>query len=160
MSNAILVYNPHNQRYYKPDSYRLDPYGLPSSVYPMIVYNGGIFVSLHWDDAAPISKPYPPGTCAKDVNTSTNVLRSGTVMDIPMILLPLHTIWSNLMMIPPNQSQKLTCHLLYLNHLLMPLIPPTFCHVFSNWTTKLLLNMMEGLPYAITQRHLLIQGKR
>ncbi len=24
--NAILVYNPHNQQYYEPNSYRLDPY--------------------------------------------------------------------------------------------------------------------------------------
>jgi hypothetical protein len=63
-SNAILVYNPHNQCYYKykPDSYQLDPYRLPSFVYPTIVYNGGLFVSLHWDDASPISEPYPPGT--------------------------------------------------------------------------------------------------
>jgi hypothetical protein len=61
-SNAILVYNPRNQRYCKPDSYRLDPYWLPYSVYPKIVYNGGLFVSLHWDDYSLITKPYPPGT--------------------------------------------------------------------------------------------------
>jgi hypothetical protein len=29
-SNAILVYNPRNQHYYKPDSYRLAPYCRPS----------------------------------------------------------------------------------------------------------------------------------
>jgi hypothetical protein len=29
-SNAILVYNPRNQCFYKPDSYRLDPFCLPS----------------------------------------------------------------------------------------------------------------------------------
>ena len=45
--NAILVYNPCNQRYYKPDSYKLDPYRVPSSVYLTIQYDGGIFVSLH-----------------------------------------------------------------------------------------------------------------
>jgi len=28
-STAILVYNPCNQKYYKPDSYRIDPYHLP-----------------------------------------------------------------------------------------------------------------------------------
>ncbi len=48
-SNALLIYNPHNQQYYEPDSYRLDSYCLPSSVYPSIVYDGGLFVSLHRD---------------------------------------------------------------------------------------------------------------
>jgi hypothetical protein len=61
-SKALLVYNPCNQRYYKPDSYRLDPYWLLSSIYPTIVYDGRLFVSLHQDDTSPISKPYPPGT--------------------------------------------------------------------------------------------------
>ena len=28
-SNALLVYNPRNKRYYEPDSYKLDPYRLP-----------------------------------------------------------------------------------------------------------------------------------
>jgi hypothetical protein len=83
-SNAILVYNPCNQHYYKPDSYRLDPYRLPSLVYPTIVCNGSLFISLHRDDSSPISKPYPPGTQVKDFNKSTNVVRSDTVMDIPM----------------------------------------------------------------------------
>jgi hypothetical protein len=31
-SNAILVYNPCNQQYYEPDSYKIDTYCLPSSV--------------------------------------------------------------------------------------------------------------------------------
>ncbi len=61
-STAILVYNPCNQKYYKPDSYRIDPYRLPSLVYLNIKYDGGIFVSLHWDEIALISKPFPPGT--------------------------------------------------------------------------------------------------
>jgi hypothetical protein len=46
-SNANLIYNPRNQHYYKPDSYKLNPYRLPSSVYPTIIYDGGLFVSLH-----------------------------------------------------------------------------------------------------------------
>ncbi len=49
-SNAILLYNPCNQRYYEPNSYKLNPYRLPSSVYPTIIYDGGLFVSLHQDD--------------------------------------------------------------------------------------------------------------
>ena len=36
-SNALLVYNPRNKKYYEPDSYRLDPYRLPGSAYPSIV---------------------------------------------------------------------------------------------------------------------------
>jgi hypothetical protein len=61
-SNAIVIYNPRNQRYYEPDSYKFDTYRLPSSVYPTIVYDGGLFVSLHRDYAPSISEPYPPGT--------------------------------------------------------------------------------------------------
>jgi hypothetical protein len=61
-SNALLVYNPRNQQYYKPDSYRLDSYRLHSSVYPSIVYDGGLFVSLHRDGSALTNEPYPPGT--------------------------------------------------------------------------------------------------
>jgi hypothetical protein len=61
-SNAILVYNPHNQQYYEPDSYKVDTYCLPSSVYPTIIYDGGLSVSLHHDNAPSISEPYPPGT--------------------------------------------------------------------------------------------------
>jgi hypothetical protein len=61
-STAVLVYNPCNQKYYEPDSYHLDPYRLPSTVYPTIKYGGGLFVSLHWDEVASISKPFPPGS--------------------------------------------------------------------------------------------------
>jgi hypothetical protein len=78
------VYNPQNQRYCKPDSYRLDSYSLLSTVYPTIVYNGGLFVSLHWDESTPTSKPYPPGTWVVDINLDTNATRSGTVIDIPL----------------------------------------------------------------------------
>jgi hypothetical protein len=83
-SNAILVYNPQNQRYYEPDSYRFDPYCLPSSVYPNIIYDGGLFVSLHWDDSPQISKPYPPGTRVVDFDSTTNTTWSGMVIDILM----------------------------------------------------------------------------
>jgi hypothetical protein len=49
-----------------------------------IVYDGGLFVSLHREDIALISKPYPPGTQVEDVNPHTNTTWSGTVMDTPM----------------------------------------------------------------------------
>jgi hypothetical protein len=83
-SYAILVYNSQNQHYYEPDSYRFDPYHLPSSVYPNIIYNDGLFMSLHWDNSPSISKPYPPGTKVVDFDSTTNTTWSGTVMDIPM----------------------------------------------------------------------------
>jgi hypothetical protein len=83
-SNALLVYNPRNQQYYKPNSYRLDSYHLPSSVYPSIVYDGGLFVSQHHDGSAPINEPYPPGTRVEKTDPDTNITLSGMVMDIPI----------------------------------------------------------------------------
>ena len=82
-SNAILVCNPWNQRYYEPDSYKIDPYCLPSSVYPSIKYDGGLFVSLHRDEIPVISEPYPPGTRVLDTTLSLGRSLAGTVIDIP-----------------------------------------------------------------------------
>ena len=49
------------------------------------MYDGGLFVSLHRGDVAPISEPYPPGTRVTEPSTSNStILRSGTVVDIPM----------------------------------------------------------------------------
>ncbi len=57
-STATLVYSSRNQKYYGPDSYRIDPYCLlPSSVYPTIKYNGRLFASLHRDKVVSTSKP-------------------------------------------------------------------------------------------------------
>ena len=84
-SNAILVYNPRNQFYYKPDSYKIDTYCLPSLVYPTIIYDGSLFVLLHRGDAPAISEPYPPGTRIKEPSSSNNGIHcSGTIVDIPM----------------------------------------------------------------------------
>jgi hypothetical protein len=80
---VILVYNPHNQKYYEPDSYCLDPYHLPFSVYPTIKYNGRLFVSLHWDKVVSISKPFLLGTQMTNVHPTMGKTHSGTVMDIP-----------------------------------------------------------------------------
>jgi hypothetical protein len=84
MSNAILVYNPRNQRYYEPDSYKFDPYCVPSSVYPTIKYDGGLFVSLHCNGNPAISEPYPPGKRVLDINSSLGQTLAGTVMNIPL----------------------------------------------------------------------------
>ncbi|KAL7525865.1 hypothetical protein ACHAWF_001539, partial [Thalassiosira exigua] len=83
-SNVVLVYNPRTKQYYEPDSYRIDPYRLPSSMYPSITYDGGLFCSLLRDDNPQVEEPYPPGTRVEDLDPSTRVLRAGTVMDIPM----------------------------------------------------------------------------
>ncbi len=84
-SNAILVYNPRNQWYYEPDSCKIDTYRLPSSVYPTIIYNGGLFVSLHRGASPSISKPYPPGTRIEEAHSGNDdIPRSGTVVNIPM----------------------------------------------------------------------------
>ncbi len=59
-SNAILIYNPWNQRYYKSDSYKIDPYRVPSSVYPTIKYDGGLFISLHQERQPVHQQTVPP----------------------------------------------------------------------------------------------------
>jgi hypothetical protein len=82
-SNALLVYNPHNKQYYEPDSYRLDPYHLPGLAYPSIIHIGGLFCSLHRDDNPQFKEKYPPGTQVEHIDPVTNMLISGTVMDIP-----------------------------------------------------------------------------
>jgi len=118
-SNAILIHNPRNQRYYEPDSYKIDPYRLPSSVYPTIIYYGGLFVSLHHGDVLIISKPYPPGTRVEEPSLSNDtVLRSGTVMDIPLdpTTSPHYRISSCSTMVPPNPSLLGTCRRSFPNH--------------------------------------------
>ncbi len=82
-SNALLIYNPCNKQYYEPDSYCMDPYHLPCSAYPSIKYDGGLFVSLLCDDNPHFEEKYPPGTRVKCIDTVTNMLLSGTVIDIP-----------------------------------------------------------------------------
>ena len=54
---------------------------------PMIVYDSRLFVSLHRDDASSISEPYPIGTqVVKPSSSNKGILRSVTLMDIPMDL--------------------------------------------------------------------------
>jgi hypothetical protein len=67
------------------DSYKINPYRLPSLVYCTIIYNGSLFVSLHRGDTPSISEPYPPGTQIKGPSSSNdNITWSGTVMDISL----------------------------------------------------------------------------
>jgi hypothetical protein len=83
-SNALLVYNPRTKKYYEPDSYRLDPYRLPSSVYPSLTYDGGLFCSLYRDANPLMEELYPPGTRVERIDPSSHMLLAGTVMDIPL----------------------------------------------------------------------------
>jgi hypothetical protein len=83
-SNALLVYNPRTKRYYEPDSYRFDLYRLPSSVYPSLSYDGGLFCLLYRDDNPSMEELHPPGTRIERLDPSTNMLLAGTVMDIPL----------------------------------------------------------------------------
>jgi len=83
-SNALLVYNPRTKKYYEPDFYRLDPYQLPSSVYPSLTYDGGLFCSLYRDANPLMEESYPPGTRVKRIDPSSHMLLALTVMDIPL----------------------------------------------------------------------------
>jgi hypothetical protein len=82
-SNAFLVYNPWNCQYYEPDSYCIDPYRLPTSIYPNIKYDGSLFCYLLHDENPHMKEKYPLGTRIEPVDPSSNMLLSGTVMDIP-----------------------------------------------------------------------------
>ena len=116
-SNAILVYNPQNQRYYEPDSYKIDPYRLQSSVYPTIGYDGGLFVSLHCGDVPIISKLYPLGTRVEELSSSNNMSAGlAPSWTFRLTLPPRHSISSCSTMVTPNPSQLGTCHLSFPNH--------------------------------------------
>ena len=82
-SNALLVYNPRNKQYYEPDSYRIDSYRLPGSVYRDVKYDGGLFCSLLRDDNPAVEELYPPGTRVERIDPASHMLLAGTVMDIP-----------------------------------------------------------------------------
>ena len=80
----MLAYSPRTKRYYEPDSYCLDPYCLPSLVYPDLRYDGGLFCSLVCDNSAPMEELYPPGTRVERIDPTTKLLVAGMVMDIPL----------------------------------------------------------------------------
>ena len=154
-SNAILVYNPQNQHYYKPDSYKIDPYRLPSSVYPTIIYEGGLFVSLHRGDVPIISKPYPLGTRVEEPSSSNDTVRQpGTVMDI---LIDPTTLPQYLILFDDGftKSQLGTCHLSIANHKQLP--PILLCHTFSLRffapTSRLHSTMKVNITKGISPNH-------
>jgi hypothetical protein len=61
-SNALMVYNPCNRQYYEPDRYRINPYCLPTLVYPDIKYDGGLCCYLLCDKNSCMEEKYPLGT--------------------------------------------------------------------------------------------------
>jgi hypothetical protein len=98
--NTMLVYNLRTKQYYEPNSYRLDPYRLPSLVYPSLKYDGGLFCSLFWDENVPVEELYPPCMQVKRLDPATNMLLVGMVMDIPLLTAPLgsalyHILFNN-----------------------------------------------------------------
>jgi hypothetical protein len=66
--NAMLVYIPQTKQYYEPNSDRLDPYRLPSLVYPTLKYDGGLFCSLYRDKNVPTEEIYPLGTWVEQID--------------------------------------------------------------------------------------------
>jgi hypothetical protein len=87
-SNALMVYNPCKHQYYKPDRYWIDSYQLPGSVYLTLQYGGGLFCSLLCIDNPRFEEKYPLGTRVERIDSKTNMLLAGTVMDIPFPLNP------------------------------------------------------------------------
>jgi hypothetical protein len=85
MSNTLLVYNPRNPQYYGPNIYCIDPYHLTSSIYANIKYDGGLSCHLLCNNNSHMEEKNPPGTgtLVKQLDSSTNILLSGTVMYIP-----------------------------------------------------------------------------
>ena len=61
-SNALLVWNPRNNQFYQPDTYRIDPYRIPGAVYPPLKYDGGLFCHLYRNGAPSQDEAYPPDT--------------------------------------------------------------------------------------------------
>ena len=136
--NALLVYNPRNKQYYEPDSYRIDSYCLPGSVYRDLKYDGGLFCSLYRDDNPPIEELYPPGTRVERIDPTSNMLLAGTVMDIPLLDdsstddssdSSLCTLYS-LIMAPPPPSPFEIWRPSFLN-LRLTLVPPILKTLFS-----------------------------
>ncbi len=154
-SNALLVYNPQNKQYYEPDSYHLDSYLLPTSIYPDMKYGGGLFCSLVCDDNPTMEEKYPPETWVERMDPSTNMLLAGTVMDIP---LPIDDSASTGP--PPNRPYSIlfdngTTAFLPLSEMagVIPLPPVTSSSDNSSNSTESLLPLFLRLNSRITYKH-------
>jgi hypothetical protein len=84
-SNAMIFYNPRTSAYYKPDSYKLDPSRLPSTVWPSdITYDGGMFADLYRDTHPHLPEPFSPGSRVVVTGPDTLASNIGTVTAIPL----------------------------------------------------------------------------
>jgi hypothetical protein len=70
-SNALMVYNLRNWQFSKLDSYLINPYRIPASIYLDIKYDGGLFCHLLCDNNPHMEEKYPPGTHVKRLDPST-----------------------------------------------------------------------------------------
>ena len=83
-STAVLLYNPQNKNFYQLDSYHIDPHRLPGSIYSNIKYDGGLFCALKRDETTSQDEEFPPDIRVEEQHSTTKVLCSGTVVDIPL----------------------------------------------------------------------------
>jgi len=84
-SNAMVFFNPRTRQYYEPDTYKLDPSRLPSSVWPQeIRYDGGIFADLYRDDNPNVPEHLPPGTRVTLHHPDSSTTTTGTISTIPL----------------------------------------------------------------------------
>ena len=80
--NAMIFYNPTTKQHYTPADYMLDPSRLPHSVFPEIVYDGGLFCAL-LQDQNKLPQPFPPGL--RVIQTDNDGTEGkGTVAVIPI----------------------------------------------------------------------------
>ena len=56
--NFLLIHDPWAKKFYELDPYRLNPYGLPSFVYPQLSFNGGLFCYHVCDYNSAMEKAY------------------------------------------------------------------------------------------------------
>jgi hypothetical protein len=147
--NALLVYTPRTKSYYEPDSYRFDPYWLPSSVYPQLQYYSGLFCYLLQDENPAMEEAYPPGTWVEHLDPTTNLLLAGTFMDIP---LSLDTSGSPLYQILSHNCTAASIPLAEMSSLIPP--PPIFDHASSSQSSGLgLLPPFLAVGSCITYKH-------
>ncbi len=75
-SNAMLVYNPGRKTHYEPYLYRLNPYWLPSLIYPQLQNDSNLFCYLLQDKNPAMEEPYSPGTLSNAwIQTPIHFLR-------------------------------------------------------------------------------------
>ena len=79
-SNALLVYSPRNKKFYGPETYRLNHYQIPGSMYLDNNYDGCCSIILSRMELRP--ETYPPSTRIVQEDQTKRSIRLGSVMDI------------------------------------------------------------------------------